>query len=637
MKNKKIIALAVALVLLVPAFSYAANLVPNGNLESGTTNAPTGWSADYWGTLTGKFTYPVAGDASARAARVEITAYTSGDAKWAMNSIPVTPGTTYQIGDRYRSNVASEVDVSFIVNGQEVYDFLAAPASTGGNWATYTGSIKAPAGATSMSILHLIEKVGYLELDNMSVTTGTTPPPPPVTAPVINSFTASPTTITQGQSATLSWSASNATSLSINQNVGTVTGTSKIVTPTATTTYTLTATNSAGSVTKTVTVNVIIPQTPPPPPPTTNLIQNGNLESGTTNAPTGWSPNYWGTLSGKFTYPVTGKGGGKAAQVQITSYTKGDAKWFFKHVTVSSHTIYKFSLDYLSTAKTNVSIEYKMSDGTFTYQWLSDLPAASSWKTYTREVTVPKGAVSFSILPALVGVGSLTIDNATLVALPANQFSSGMVTFVFDDGLLSQYTNALPILTAAGYKASFGIITTQPTSGNPAAMTWAQIKDLLAKGHEVNSHSRTHPALTTLNSTQLTSEVKGSYDDLVAQGITPKTFVYPLGDVNATVEAAVKAAGYVGARGSYFGLNTTTTNDYNLYDIRLDKTSTLANVQKYIDQAVEDKRWLVFELHDVLPSGGDDFAITTAFFQSVVDYLKSKGVTVLTLKDGIAK
>ncbi len=574
MKNIKIIAVAVALFLLVPSFSYAANLVPNGDLESGTTNAPTSWGADYWGTLTGKFTYPVAGDASAKAARVEITAYTSGDAKWAMNSIPVTAGITYQVSDRYRSNIASEVDVSFIVNGKETYEFLAAPASSGGNWATYSASIKAPAGATSMSILHMIQKVGYLEVDNMSVTTGTTgtttPPPPPPPPPA-------------------------------------------------------------------TTTPPVVTQPPPPPPATTNLIANGNLESGTTNAPTGWTPNYWGTLSGKFTYPVAGQGGGKAAQVQITSYTSGDAKWFFKHVSVSSHTIYKFSLDYLGTAKTNVSIEYKMSDGTFTYQWISDLPIASSWKTYTTEITVPKGAVSFSVLPSLTSVGSLTIDNATLVALPANQFSSGMVTFVFDDGLLSQYKNALPILTAAGYKASFGIITTQPSSGNPAAMTWAQIKDLNTKGHEINSHTRTHPALTTLSSTQLNSEVVGSKNDLIAQGITPTTFVYPLGDVNATVEAAVKAAGFAGARGSYFGLNTTTSDDYNLYDIRLDKTSTLLDVQKYIDQAVEDKRWLVFELHDVLPSGGDDYAITSTFFQSVVNYLKSKGVTVLTLKDGIAK
>lgn len=87
----------------------------------------------------------------------------------------------------------------------------------------------------------------------------TPPPPPPSPAPTISSFSASPSSITSGQSSTLSWSVSGATSLSINQGVGTVSGTSRSVSPTQTTTYTLTATNSSGSNTSQVTVNVSQP------------------------------------------------------------------------------------------------------------------------------------------------------------------------------------------------------------------------------------------------------------------------------------------------------------------------------------------------------------------------------------------
>ncbi len=82
---------------------------------------------------------------------------------------------------------------------------------------------------------------------------GTTPP---VSAPVIASFTATPSTITTGASSTLAWSVSGATSLSINQGVGTVAGSSTTVSPTSTTTYTLTATNSGGSATATAMVTV---------------------------------------------------------------------------------------------------------------------------------------------------------------------------------------------------------------------------------------------------------------------------------------------------------------------------------------------------------------------------------------------
>jgi len=75
------------------------------------------------------------------------------------------------------------------------------------------------------------------------------------TAPVINTFSASPSTINRNESSTLSWNVSGATSLSIS-GIGTVTGTSRVVSSNQTTTYTLTATNAGGSVTRNVTVTV---------------------------------------------------------------------------------------------------------------------------------------------------------------------------------------------------------------------------------------------------------------------------------------------------------------------------------------------------------------------------------------------
>ena len=81
----------------------------------------------------------------------------------------------------------------------------------------------------------------------------------PPAVPIINSFSASPTTITAGESSTLSWSVTDATSVTIDNAIGSValTGTTT-VNPTTTTTYTLTATNSAGSVTATTTVTVTV-------------------------------------------------------------------------------------------------------------------------------------------------------------------------------------------------------------------------------------------------------------------------------------------------------------------------------------------------------------------------------------------
>jgi len=77
---------------------------------------------------------------------------------------------------------------------------------------------------------------------------------PPPTAPSIQAFTATPSILTAGQSATLAWTVVGATRLTLD---GTVTSaTSQVVSPTATTTYTLQAQGSGGTTTATVTVTV---------------------------------------------------------------------------------------------------------------------------------------------------------------------------------------------------------------------------------------------------------------------------------------------------------------------------------------------------------------------------------------------
>lgn len=73
-------------------------------------------------------------------------------------------------------------------------------------------------------------------------------------APVISTFTASPTVIPSGQSSRLVWTVNNAASLTLNGIA--VTGASTTVTPAATTTYTLVASNSTGSAAASTTVTV---------------------------------------------------------------------------------------------------------------------------------------------------------------------------------------------------------------------------------------------------------------------------------------------------------------------------------------------------------------------------------------------
>jgi hypothetical protein len=78
--------------------------------------------------------------------------------------------------------------------------------------------------------------------------------------PVINTFASSPSSITSGQSTTLSWSTTNATAVSIDNGVGSQPPSGSVtLSPSQTTVYTLTATGPAGSVTAQTTVTVSAP------------------------------------------------------------------------------------------------------------------------------------------------------------------------------------------------------------------------------------------------------------------------------------------------------------------------------------------------------------------------------------------
>jgi len=85
-----------------------------------------------------------------------------------------------------------------------------------------------------------------------------------VPPPTISSFSASPASITNGSTTTLTWATSNATGIAITPGTfaSTSAGGTVVLSPTATTTYTLTATNTTASVTATVVVTVNQPSKP---------------------------------------------------------------------------------------------------------------------------------------------------------------------------------------------------------------------------------------------------------------------------------------------------------------------------------------------------------------------------------------
>ena len=153
----------------------------------------------------------------------------------------LTVGVTANSDEGWLS--ANIVPTQVVARGTGLITVTADPSSLVPSAFPYSGSIVVTAG-------------GLTKIINVNLTVNAVGPTGSV--PVITSFSASPTSVSPGQTSTLSWSVSGATQVSIDNGVGQVNAVSGSfpVTPSSTTTYTLTASNSTGSATLTATITV---------------------------------------------------------------------------------------------------------------------------------------------------------------------------------------------------------------------------------------------------------------------------------------------------------------------------------------------------------------------------------------------
>lgn len=245
-----------------------ANLILNPSLETASGGVPAQWSKQYWGSPAPTFTYPVAGH-TGNGASVAFTKNSSGDARWAHDLVAVEPGATYTFSIWYTSNVTTEINTQYVKSNNKVsWGYVAAIPSSGNTWKQFTVDITIPSDVTKASVFQLIKKKGILTIDDISfVKKGTTPTPDPTPTPTPDptptptptlTFSVSPNAITAGQSATLSWSAANATSCTASNGWSGAKGTSgnQNVNPSATTVYVLSCSGTGGSVVKDATITV---------------------------------------------------------------------------------------------------------------------------------------------------------------------------------------------------------------------------------------------------------------------------------------------------------------------------------------------------------------------------------------------
>ncbi len=112
------------------------------------------------------------------------------------------------------------------------------------------------------------------------------------------------------------------------------------------------------------------------------------------------------------------------------------------------------------------------------------------------------------------------------------------ISYTFDDGLKEHATLVAPYLEKLGFRGTFWI-NGKPIDENDAEkprVSWAQVKKMARKGHEISNHGWSHKKLPRLTIPEIEREIaKNDSAILLHTGILPLTFCYPYNSKNDTV------------------------------------------------------------------------------------------------------
>ncbi|MEM3712849.1 MAG: polysaccharide deacetylase family protein [Thermoproteota archaeon] len=208
----------------------------------------------------------------------------------------------------------------------------------------------------------------------------------------------------------------------------------------------------------------------------------------------------------------------------------------------------------------------------------------------------------------------------------------GAVSLTFDDGLMSQLKNGIPLLEKFGFKGTFYIIPRDEEQ----LKTWKEVSE---RGHEVGNHSLKHPCSSNYPWYQ---DSKGGLEDMTLEDIRldiveahnrirkaipngSKTFAYPCFQTSVgrglgkRSYVPIVAEMFVAARSGGAGYpNSPIACDlHELWSCSADSMSIEAMIGMVVKESFKG-RWVIFTFHGV---GGDYLQVSEDKLISLLEFL----------------
>jgi peptidoglycan/xylan/chitin deacetylase (PgdA/CDA1 family) len=422
-----------------------------------------------------------------------------------------------------------------------------------------------------------------------------------------------------------------------------------------------------------------------------NILQNPSLETLNPlgNNPQYWQRQSAGNNEPDFSLTKTGgHTGNVSARVEVSTYSDGEARWQPNWTAVLSGIQYTYSVWYKSSTATNLRVQIRKPRNVIEVLNLGTVSASAVWKQYSTTLSLPIGTLSIGPTLSLSNNGWLEIDDASIsegVAVSSSSSSSStsssssvssvsssssqssssnvsnsssqssssvsssassssssstprpvdgwnraIVSIDFDDNLVGSYTYGLPLLKQYGYKSTQYVVKDWVGDTESGYMTVNQLKDWKNQGMVIGSHSVDHARLTNLTAGQIDLELKNSkayLDTTFNQNTTD--FVTPYCASNQAIAAAAQKYYQFSRDCGYNFVTPSNIVPYHLNAKGMLRSYDFAEFKTAVDTAIANNWWLILIFHDVGYDDSNEYSHSPAQFESYLQYLKQKKVTVL--------
>jgi peptidoglycan/xylan/chitin deacetylase (PgdA/CDA1 family) len=179
-------------------------------------------------------------------------------------------------------------------------------------------------------------------------------------------------------------------------------------------------------------------------------------------------------------------------------------------------------------------------------------------------------------------------------------FTEAAVTYTFDDNCPNQYSVAIPMFNEFGFTATFfPVIDWAPQ--------WAKFQDAVDLGHEIGSHTVSHPLLNELDLAAQEEELKNSKEVIESSisGQNGLTLAYPY---CVPSDAALTRKYYIAARHCQGQIaKSTPANFYSISSIICGESGSIKtadNFKNNMEAAAKTSGWSVYLIHGIDGDGG---------------------------------